>query len=194
MVWDTGVARGPEQNIRTWGQLGLTGEWADAPIVPYGPAGLHPGGQSFFQQRVMGGADLFNEATREYADRNAMVADMINDRFGIGYGSLGYARPGVRAIPIADGSNRAFVALTRKSVTDRSYPLTRSAYIYAAPDSAAGDAAMMEPRLLAFLQYALSPAGQRLVAPTGFNPLPATMAAEQAARIQEKPQVYRVDE
>src|ERR1700687_5600213 len=33
-VWHTEYpyARGPEENIRTWGQLGLTGEWADKPI------------------------------------------------------------------------------------------------------------------------------------------------------------------
>src|SRR6266513_4190224 len=30
--WSTAAARGPEKNIRTWGQLGLTGEWADKPI------------------------------------------------------------------------------------------------------------------------------------------------------------------
>src|SRR5947209_10529782 len=30
--WSTAAARGPEKNIRTWGQLGLTGEWAHQPI------------------------------------------------------------------------------------------------------------------------------------------------------------------
>jgi len=34
--WHAEWARGPEKNIRTWGQLGLTGEWASKPIVPYG--------------------------------------------------------------------------------------------------------------------------------------------------------------
>ena len=34
--WSTDAARGPEGNIRTWGQLGLTGEWADKEITPYG--------------------------------------------------------------------------------------------------------------------------------------------------------------
>ena len=28
LVWDESLARGPEKNIRKWGQLGLTGEWA----------------------------------------------------------------------------------------------------------------------------------------------------------------------
>ncbi|MDB6165942.1 MAG: phosphate transporter periplasmic phosphate-binding protein, partial [Lacunisphaera sp.] len=35
-AWNTTVARGPEKNIRTWGQLGLKGEWADRPINVYG--------------------------------------------------------------------------------------------------------------------------------------------------------------
>src|SRR5215469_1823541 len=34
--WNPQFARGPEENIRTWGQLGLTGEWADKPIHVYG--------------------------------------------------------------------------------------------------------------------------------------------------------------
>ncbi len=34
--WHPEFARGPEKNIRTWGQLGLTGEWAAQPITPYG--------------------------------------------------------------------------------------------------------------------------------------------------------------
>src|SRR5258708_23983808 len=39
-VWRTDYPykRGSEENIRPWGQLGLTGEWADKPI--------HPGGQT----------------------------------------------------------------------------------------------------------------------------------------------------
>lgn len=34
--WHPEWARGPEDDIRTWGQLDLTGEWADRPITPYG--------------------------------------------------------------------------------------------------------------------------------------------------------------
>src|SRR5690606_22293872 len=36
LTWDTSLARGPDKNIRTWGQLGLKGEWADKPIQVYG--------------------------------------------------------------------------------------------------------------------------------------------------------------
>src|SRR5258706_15716231 len=34
--WSTAAARGADRNIRTWGQLGLTGEWTDNPIHPHG--------------------------------------------------------------------------------------------------------------------------------------------------------------
>src|SRR5437867_4928684 len=34
--WSTAAARGPEGNLRTWGQLGLSGEWADKPIHVHG--------------------------------------------------------------------------------------------------------------------------------------------------------------
>ena len=36
-AWHPDFARGPEKNIRTWGQLGLTGAWADMPIDVHGP-------------------------------------------------------------------------------------------------------------------------------------------------------------
>jgi len=34
--WSQAAARSSKENIRTWGQLGLTGEWADKPIRVYG--------------------------------------------------------------------------------------------------------------------------------------------------------------
>src|SRR5258706_9832871 len=36
LTWNKSLARGPEKNIRTWGQLGLKGEWAKKPIHVYG--------------------------------------------------------------------------------------------------------------------------------------------------------------
>src|SRR6202000_1526247 len=51
-------SRGADENIRTWGQLGLTGEWKDKPI--------HPGGQNLrghptlpFFDVIVRGSDQF---------------------------------------------------------------------------------------------------------------------------------------
>jgi len=83
LSWHTEVARSDKENILTWGQLGLTGEWADKPIHPYGPPGVYPGGISFFQTRVMGGADTWAEELREYDDPSQMIEALSKDRYGI---------------------------------------------------------------------------------------------------------------
>src|SRR5260370_28548708 len=68
-VWHPEYARGPEKNIRTWGQLGLTGEWADKPIHVYG-FNLRYNTSTGFSDRVLQGSDKWNEdivATGNYA-------------------------------------------------------------------------------------------------------------------------------
>lgn len=182
MEWMTAVARGAETNIRTWGQMGLTGEWADKAIRPYGPPGLYPGGVSFFQTRVMGGADTWNEALMEYDDRDAMLRALEADRYGLAYANLSYARPGVKALALAERAGGPFVPLTRRTVADRSYPLARYAYLYLAPDTAVGDEAdpKMSPKISAFVRFILSRQGQRIVEREGdYLPLTAEVVTEQ---------------
>src|ERR1700674_1584983 len=76
--WTPSDGRGPEKDIRTWGQLGLKGEWADKPIQTYGHA---PSGTTrFFQWKVMGNGDKWNPNYREYVETGSkMIAD--EDKF-----------------------------------------------------------------------------------------------------------------
>jgi phosphate transport system substrate-binding protein len=183
--WVEAAARGKDANIRTWGQLGLTGEWADKPIHVYGPPGLYPGGVSYFQTRVMGGADTWNETLREYDDRNAMLKALASDRYGIAYAALAYATPQVKPLALAETAAGPYVAPTRATVADRSYPLTRSAYIYVAPDTATGDRAKLDPKLREFLRYVLSSEGQWEVAREGdYLPLSEAVAENQRAKLR----------
>jgi phosphate transport system substrate-binding protein len=170
---EEGVARGAKDNIRTWGQLGLTGEWADKPIHTYGPPGLYPGGVSYFQTRVMGGADTWNESLMEFDDRAAMLRALAGDRYGIAYAGNSYRTPQVKALALAQKAGGPFVALTRENVANRTYPLARSAYIYFAPDTLTGDAAKPDAKVREFMRYVLSRQGQEDVAREGDH-LPLT--------------------
>jgi phosphate transport system substrate-binding protein len=182
--WVTSVARTSKDDLRTWGQLGLTGEWADQPIHVYGPPGLYPGGVSFFQTRVMGGADTWNEALREYDDRALMLRTLADDRYGIAYAPMTYRSAGVKAIALAEDGGR-FIAPTRASVANRTYPLSRSAYIYVAPDSPAGDRRRMDPKVREFLRYVLSRQGQADVAREGDHlPLTSALVVEQLKKLK----------
>lgn len=189
LVWAQSAARGPEKNIRSWEQMGLTGAWAGRPIHPYGPPGIYPGGQSFFQQRVLAGSDMFAETLREYQDRRAMLQALAKDPDGIAYVALGNATPELRAqlkvIPVGATDAGPFVPLTRATVADHSYPLARYAYLYFAPDGPGGVAKPIDPKLKEFLTYILSREGQEQAAKEGqYLPLTAETARAQMSKLK----------
>src|SRR5258706_5083847 len=65
-VWKTENARGANENIRTWGQLGLKGEWADKEIHTYGYA--NGGMASFFEIPGLQGRHKWNGNYRQYLE------------------------------------------------------------------------------------------------------------------------------
>ena len=185
MKWERAVARGPEKNIRTWSQLGLTGEWADKPIHLYGPPGLYPGGCSFFQRKVLGGADTWAEGLMEYADRQAMLDALGLDPYGIAYTGLCYQTPKTKVVALAETATGPFLTLNKANVASRAYPLSRPVYIYFAPDTPGGEPAAPDPKVREFLRYILSRQGQQDVERAGdYLPLTAVMAGEQLAKLQ----------
>jgi phosphate transport system substrate-binding protein len=187
MKWERGVARGPEKNLRTWGQLGLKGEWADKPIHVYGPPGLYPGGFSFFQRKVLGGADTWAEGLMEFADRKQMMETLDKDPYGIAYTGLCYRTPQTKALAVAENTDSAYVMPTRDSVAGRAYPLSRPVYMYFSPDTPGGEPADShgDPKVREFLRYILSRQGQADVAAEGdYLPLTAGGLQEQLGKLK----------
>src|SRR6202521_528925 len=124
--WRTDIARGPEKNIRTWGQLGLTGEWADKPINVYGD-NLRYHIPRTFERLVFQGGDKWNERLHEYANfknfdgtntlEAQQVTDALNkDRYGIGYSSVGYLTPKTKALAIAPRGSNKYVELNLETL------------------------------------------------------------------------------
>jgi phosphate transport system substrate-binding protein len=186
LEWVTQVARSSKENIRTWGQLGLTGAWADKPIHVYGPPGLFPGGVSYFQSRVMGGADTWNGNLQEFADRKRMMAALGADPYGIAYATLAYETAHVKPLALAETRDGPYVALTKANVANLTYPLARPAYIYFAPDRPNGDPIdpKADTKVKEFLRYILSRQGQRAVRREGdFLPLTKKVLREQLAKL-----------
>jgi phosphate transport system substrate-binding protein len=182
---EKGVARSAKDNIRTWGALGLTGEWADKPIHVYGPPGLYPGGVSFFQTRVMGGADTWNESLQEFDDRKLMLEALGNDRYGIAYAAMAYRTAQVKPLALSETAAGPFVEPTRSNVGNRTYPLARTAYIYFAPDRPTGDPRKVDPKIKEFLRYVLSRQGQSDVEREGdYLPLTADLVREQRRKLE----------
>ncbi|MDD3180740.1 MAG: substrate-binding domain-containing protein [Opitutaceae bacterium] len=187
MKWNRAMARTAKDNLRLWGQLGLTGEWANQPIHPYGPPGLYPGGYSFFQRKVLGGADTWAEGLMEYDDRKQLMEALGQDRYGIAYTGLCYQNAQTKALAVAEKEGGPYVEPTTASVASRAYPLARPVYIYFAPDTPGGDPAnpKVDPKVKEFLRYILSRQGQQDVQKEGdYLPLTADVLHEQLKKLE----------
>lgn len=192
-TWNLKSARPAGGNIRSWGQLGLTGAWADKEIHTYGYA---PTGMSrFFQLNVLQGSEKWNPDFREYvesgtkmvaADDHAMAGglhymlahELSHDRYGIAFGVLSQARgvPGVRTVALARSPSGPYVAPSPRSFQDHSYPLSRSIYIYF--NRAPGQP--LASCVREFLRYVVSREGQEAVEQKSkYLPLDAALARAQ---------------
>ena len=196
--WSPEDARGPEQNIRTWGQLGLTGDWADKPIQTYGHA---PSGASrFFEYQVLRNSDKWNPNYRGYVEtgskmigdsdkatqrlgiRSMLANELAHDRYGIAWTIMPQAQgiAGIKSVALSANDGGPYFVPSRESFQNRTYPLVRSIYIYLNRKPGTP----VELKLREFLRFILSRDGQAIVAQDGgFLPLPAPFAAEQAAKL-----------
>lgn len=175
---------------RTWGDLGLTGPWRDRPIHLYGLP-ISRGFARFFEQRVFDGDELWRPSLREFADLEGskggasdggqrMLDAMAGDPDSIGYAGMLYRNPAVRPVALAERAAGPYVAPTRDSVMNHSYPLTRmvTMFLNRAPGKP------VDPKLREFLRYVLSREGQQAVLHDGHGYLP--ILAPSAARQLEK--------
>src|SRR5215510_1324581 len=91
---------GAKEDVVTWGQLGLTGEWASKPISLYGRNSAS-GTYGFFKEHVMKNGD-YKDEVKEQPGSAAVVQGVTVDRYGAGYSGIGYATSGVRPVPLAE--------------------------------------------------------------------------------------------
>jgi phosphate transport system substrate-binding protein len=134
----------------------------------------------------MGGADTWNDDLQEFADRKLMMAALSKDPYGIAYAPMAYETAQVKSLALAETRGSPYVAPTKANVANRTYPLSRLAYIYFAPDRPNGDPAdpKVDPKVKEFLRYILSRQGQRDVLQAGgFLPLTEEVVREQLKKL-----------
>lgn len=190
-TWRTEIARGPEKNIRTWGQLGLTGAWANKPINVYGD-NLRYHIPRTFERLVFQGGDKWNERLHEYANfknpdgtntlEAQQVIDAINkDFYGIGYSTVAYLSPQTKALAIAPRGSDKYIQLNLETLRSHAYPLFDEVYFYI--DREPGKA--VDPKVKEFLRYVLSREGQDAVQRDAkYLPLTAETVRAQLRKIE----------
>jgi phosphate transport system substrate-binding protein len=168
-----------ETAIRTWGQLGLEGDWASQKISLYAPA-AESGTGRFFRQAVLGGSNAMNwDALTEFAETvkpgpavddsgRRILAALAGDRHGIAVANLQPANTQVKPVALAALKGGPYLRATEATLIARTYPLTRSVYAYI--NRPPGEP--VDPQVRAFLAHAFGIEGQQDVRrDTGYLPL-----------------------
>jgi len=194
--WRPNWARGPEKNIRTWGQLGLTGEWADKSINVYGLT-LRYHQATEISDRVLKASDKWNERLKVYANfvskagklERGMNEDLAADKYGIGIVAApttnltgGASQPTQKVLAVAAKDGGPYIPYTLDTLQNRTYPLYDRIFAYT--DREQGKP--MNPAVLEFLRFVLSQEGQAEVMRDGkYLPLTAEVANAQLKKLEE---------
>lgn len=164
-------------SITTWGQLGLTGDWAHRPISLFGRNSAS-GTYGFFKEHTLKNGD-YRDEVKEQPGSASVVQGVTVDRYAIGYSGIGYTTVGVRAVPLAEKEGGKCVDATAQNAYSGAYPLARFLYVYVnrAP------AKPLDPLTREFVRLVLSKQGQEVVIKDGFFPIPHSIAKEEQAKV-----------
>ena len=176
-VFGKGRNRGYKENVTTWGQLGLTGEWANRPISLYGRNSAS-GTYGFFKEHVLKNGD-YKDTVKEQPGSASVVQGVTEDRYGIGYSGIGYKTSGVRAVPLSETPTGAGIEGNETTVKNGTYPLWRFLYIYV--NKAPGKP--LDPIVGEFVKLIFSKEGQDVVVKDGYLSLSAEQCQQEVAKV-----------
>jgi phosphate transport system substrate-binding protein len=166
---------GYEEDITTWGQLGLTGEWAEKPISLYGRNSAS-GTYGYLKKVALGKGD-YKDSVKEQPGSASVVQAVGSDLYGIGYSGMGYKTSDVAVVPLSKEPGGKPVEATPDNVSD--YPLARFLHIYV--NHKPGQ--QLEPLRREFLKLVYSKEGQEVVIKDGFLPVSFAVAQQDLKKI-----------
>lgn len=171
-------AKNADKNIRTWGDLGLAGEWGNKPISLYGRNSAS-GTYGYFKKHALGKRD-YKDSVKEQAGSSSVVQGVARDKYAIGYSGIGYKTADVRAVALSvdSGSDPEFVEAVASNAYTGEYPLSR--FLYLTINHKPGS--KLDPLRREFVRYVFSRAGQMNVVKDGYYPVTAAIAREELER------------
>ena len=187
-------ARGAETNIRRWGQLGLTGEFAGKEIETFGYCAQ--GFEIAIMRNWFHWSNKWNPNFQQYVEAKqvspgpageAVASErplemLSKNKYAIGIAAMMHVKdyPNVKVLKVVPRSGGPAVALTPDNVANRTYPLIRDAFFYI--NKAPGKP--LDPKVREFMRFVLSREGQAIIAKVGYYyPLPADYLNEQRKKL-----------
>ncbi|MBL1142055.1 MAG: phosphate ABC transporter substrate-binding protein PstS family protein [Proteobacteria bacterium] len=169
---------GYANDITSWGQLGLTGDWASRPVQLYGRNSVS-GTYGYFKKKALCKGD-YKDSVNEQPGSASVVQGITKSLNGLGYSGIGYKTSGVKAVPLTKKEGGEYIAATPENASAGKYPLGRFLYVYVnkQPNKA------LPPLETEFMKMVLSKTGQLVVVKDGYIPLPAKVAEAELAKLK----------
>ena len=160
------------QDIATWGQAGLTGDFAGKTLSIFGRNSAS-GTYGFFKEKALKNGD-YKGSVKEQPGSSSVVQSISSDISAVGYSGIGYKTSGVVALPLAVKDGGSFIEPSYENCLNQTYPLWRYLYVYVnkAPSKE------MDKLTSEFITFVLSKQGQEITVKDGYYPLPAAVADE----------------
>ncbi len=157
---------GGASDIKTWGDLGMTGEWAAKPIQLFGRNSVS-GTYGYFKEEALCKGD-FKANVNEQPGSASVVQSISSTINAIGYSGIGYKTSSVKTVPLSKKGGEAFDANEANALAGK-FPLARFFYVYVnkAPNKP------LSPLDAEFVKLVLSKQGQEVVVKDGYIPLPS---------------------
>ena len=148
-------------SITRWSQLGVTVPPGQDDIIRISRQSSS-GTYEFFRDFVLKKKD-FKLGSRDMNGSKEVVELVGGTPAAIGYSGMGYATPAVKKLRIATVKGAPSVAPTVENTLNKSYPLARALYLYTAGEP--------QGAIRKFVDWVLSPAGQKIMAECGYVPV-----------------------
>ena len=165
-------------NVRTWGDLGLTGDWAGRPITLYSRNTLS-GTYEYFRETALYGGD-YKPGIKLLPGSEAVIQNVTDDKFAIGYSGIGYKTDGVRTVPLASYYGGTCYDAAAEPTLSGKYPIARYLYVYVnkKPTQA------LDPLRTEFIKYILSKDGQEQTEKGGFYSITNEIREQELTKLE----------
>jgi phosphate transport system substrate-binding protein len=120
----------------------------------------------YFREAVVGKQSDFRAGSLDMNGSKEVVELVSKTPGAIGYSGMGYATPEVKVLRVASKKGQPAVLPSVATTLDKTYPIARPMYFYTPDEPTAA--------VKKYIDWVMSPAGQKIVEATGYVPLPKT--------------------
>ncbi len=154
---------GENRTIAKWSQLGIAHASCPSDKIIRISRQSNSGTYFYFREALLGKARDFALGSLDLHGSKDVVEVVERTPCAIGYSGMGYATTHVKMLKVAVEPNAPYYAPNLKNVLAKTYPIARPLYMYSL-GTPTGE-------VKTYLDWILSPAGQKIVEKLGFVPL-----------------------